>query len=219
MTRESFVFYRSFMEAIEMMRPEDQLECYKAITQYALDGTIPESGVARGVLLLSKPIIDKNNTRYENSKGSKKKANDERTASEPQANDERTASENEQYVSVSVSDSVSDSVSESEKKKEKRSRAAFVKPTVEEVREYCMERKNNVDPDAFVDFYDSKGWKVGKEPMKDWKAAVRTWEKRESREPPKGQPRQQAPPKWQYQDQRTYDYDELEKRLLARTYG
>lgn len=216
MTRDSFVFYRSFMEAIEMMRPEDQLECYKAIAQYALDGTIPDNGVARGVFLLSKPIIDKNNTRYENSKGSKKKANDERTASEPQANDERTASENEQYVSVSVS--VSDSVSESEKKKEKRSRAAFVKPTLEEVAEYCRERKNNISPEAFVDFYDSKGWKIGKEPMKDWKASVRTWEKRESREPPKAQPRQQAPPKGQYKDQRAYDYDDIEAKLLRRTY-
>lgn len=214
MTRESFVFYRSFMEAIEMMRPEDQLECYKAIAQYALDGTIPESGVARGVFLLSKPIIDKNNTRYENSKGSKKKANDERTASEPEANDERTASEDEQYVSVSVSDSVS----ESEKKKEKRSRAAFVKPTLEEVTDYCRERQNSVNPEAFIDFYESKGWKVGGQSMKDWRAAVRTWEKRESREPPKAQPHQQARPKWQYQDQRTYDYDALEAKLLGRTY-
>ena len=55
----------------------------------------------------------------------------------------------------------------------------FVKPSVEEVREYCNERRNRVDPEAFVDFYASKGWKVGKEPMKDWRAAVRTWERRD----------------------------------------
>ncbi len=53
----------------------------------------------------------------------------------------------------------------------------FVKPTVEEVRAYCQERKNNVDPERFVDYYDANGWKVGKNPMKDWKATVRTWEK------------------------------------------
>ena len=93
-----------------------------------------------------------------------------------------------------------------------------MKPTVEEVAEYCRERKNNISPEAFVDFYDSKGWKIGKEPMKDWKASVRTWEKRESREPPKAQPRQQAPPKWQYKDQRAYDYDDIEAKLLRRTY-
>ena len=59
-----------------------------------------------------------------------------------------------------------------------RGRTVFVKPTVEEVAAYCAERHNNIDPEAFVDFYDSKGWKVGSAPMKDWKAAVRTWEKR-----------------------------------------
>ena len=53
----------------------------------------------------------------------------------------------------------------------------FTPPSVEEVREYCSERGNNVDPDKFVDFYDSKGWMVGKNKMKDWRAAVRTWER------------------------------------------
>lgn len=55
----------------------------------------------------------------------------------------------------------------------------FTPPTVEEVRTYCKERGNKVDPAAFVSFYDSNGWKVGKNPMKDWRAAVRTWEQRE----------------------------------------
>ena len=54
----------------------------------------------------------------------------------------------------------------------------FIPPTVEEVREYCLERGNNVDAQCFVDFYSSKGWYVGKSKMKDWKASVRTWEKR-----------------------------------------
>ena len=53
----------------------------------------------------------------------------------------------------------------------------FVKPTVEEIKVYCQERKNSVDPDSFFNYYESKGWVVGKVPMKDWKAAVRTWEK------------------------------------------
>lgn len=53
----------------------------------------------------------------------------------------------------------------------------FVSPTIEEVKVYCQERKNNVDAEAFVNFYESKGWYVGKNKMKDWQAAVRTWEK------------------------------------------
>lgn len=53
----------------------------------------------------------------------------------------------------------------------------FIPPTLEEVREYCKERNNRVDPERFIDHYESNGWKVGKNPMKDWKAAVRTWER------------------------------------------
>ena len=52
----------------------------------------------------------------------------------------------------------------------------FIPPTVEEVQDYCIERNNGIDAQAFVDFYESKGWVVGKAKMKDWKAAVRTWE-------------------------------------------
>ena len=53
----------------------------------------------------------------------------------------------------------------------------FAPPTLEEVKAYCQERGNNVDPERWMDFYQSKGWMVGKNKMKDWKAAVRTWEK------------------------------------------
>ena len=60
---------------------------------------------------------------------------------------------------------------------DKPTRARFIPPTVEEVKEYCSERKNKVDAERFVDYYTSNGWCVGKNKMKDWKAAIRTWEK------------------------------------------
>ena len=69
----------------------------------------------------------------------------------------------------------------------------FKPPTVEEVRAYCRERGNTVDPETFVDFYSAKGWMLGKNKMKDWRAAVRTWEKKE-REKPQG--RKEVVPKW-----------------------
>nr|DAW66632.1 MAG TPA: hypothetical protein [Caudoviricetes sp.] len=54
----------------------------------------------------------------------------------------------------------------------------FVKPTVDEIRAYCAERKNNIDPQYFWDYYEARGWKAGgRSAMKDWRAAVRTWEK------------------------------------------
>lgn len=53
----------------------------------------------------------------------------------------------------------------------------FKPPTVDEVKAYCIERQNNVDAERFMDYYTANGWKVGKNTMKDWKAAVRTWER------------------------------------------
>lgn len=61
-------------------------------------------------------------------------------------------------------------------------RKNFTPPTIDEIAEYCRERKNNVSPEKFFDFYESKGWMVGKNKMKDWKAAVRTWEKHDKNE-------------------------------------
>jgi hypothetical protein len=57
---------------------------------------------------------------------------------------------------------------------------AFIPPTVGDVHEYCSERNNKIDAAYFVDFYASKGWMVGKNKMKDWRAAVRTWERTEN---------------------------------------
>lgn len=59
----------------------------------------------------------------------------------------------------------------------------FQKPTIEEIKAYCQERGNNIDAEQFFNFYDSKGWKVGNQPMKNWKAAVITWEKRQNANP------------------------------------
>ena len=60
---------------------------------------------------------------------------------------------------------------------DKPTRTRFIPPTLEEVKAYCLERNNNVDAERFIDYYTSNGWQVGKNKMKDWKAAVRTWEK------------------------------------------
>ena len=80
------------------------------------------------------------------------------------------------------------------------------RPSVEDVRAYCQERGNNVDAEAFVAFYESNGWKVGKNPMKDWKAAVRTWE---TRDRPKGKPGYRA-------QQHNGELNALQREAVAR---
>lgn len=67
---------------------------------------------------------------------------------------------------------------EKESKEKENSNKRFVKPTVEEIKAYCEQRKNGIDAQKFFDFYESKGWKVGNTPMKNWQAAIRTWEQR-----------------------------------------
>ena len=75
-----------------------------------------------------------------------------------------------------VRDRVRDRDRDIEKRNVKEKRTIFVPPTVEEVSAYCLERQNGIDAQKFVDYYQSKGWVVGKSKMKDWKACVRTWE-------------------------------------------
>ena len=62
-------------------------------------------------------------------------------------------------------------------------KAFFKKPTLDEVKNYCILRKNNIEAEAFIDFYSSKNFMIGKNKMKDWKACIRTWESREKNKP------------------------------------
>lgn len=93
-----------------------------------------------------------------------------------------------------------------ENNKNKKS-SRFTPPTVDQVTEYCKERSNNIDAESFIDFYTSKGWMVGKNKMKDWKAAVRQWERRDTK--------QASPKKTKFHnfDQHDYDYNDIEAKM------
>ena len=86
-------------------------------------------------------------------------------------------------VPVIQSESNTNPKEKSSKELQKKTAPRFSAPSVDEVRAYCQERGNIVDPQVFVDFYAGKGWMVGQNHMKDWKACVRTWEKRENENP------------------------------------
>ena len=86
----------------------------------------------------------------------------------------------------------------------------FVPPTYEEVKAYCDERKNQVDANKFIDFYESKGWMIGKNKMKSWKSAIITWEK-SGRNNKKTDKPDKAKQGFNSFEQRKYDFDELKK--------
>lgn len=96
-------------------------------------------------------------------------------------NDLKNDNDNDNDNEVSYHDSYNDST---KNKKSKR----FIKPSISDIQTYCNERNNKVDAQKFYDYYESVGWKVGKNPMKDWKAAIRTWERNNfDNNPKKGQ--------------------------------
>ena len=172
--RDSFVFYRSFFVAISQLPKKYQLDTYQALARYALDSDeISLNGISSAVLELCKPQIDANNRRFENGKKGGRR-NQTETKTEPKQN--QTETKTEPNVNVNVNDNVNVNVNANENKRTCR----FAPPTLDDVTAYCAERGNGIDPQRFIDYYQSNGWKVGKNPMRDWKAAVRNWETRDA---------------------------------------
>ena len=194
MRRESFVFYRGFAECIKELDKDVRCECYESLINYALDGIEPDAnGVVLAVFKAFKPQIDANNRRYANGQKGGRPKNQTETKQKPKQNQTETII----HPNVNVNDN--ENVNVNEKKKDR----SFQKPSVKDVSDYCRERNNRVDAQAFCDFYESKGWMIGKEKMKDWKAAVRTWERR------------QGTSKFNEIHNNTYDFDDLESKLMA----
>lgn len=183
--RESFVFYRSFADSIDFLPANLQLPIYKAIAHYGLDREEPDFSEQEDRAFLMalwagiKPQLDANFQKYLNGcKGGKyghlggaPKGNTN-ARKQPQNNPKTTPNDN-----VNENDNVNGGAGG--RTPAPRPRKTFVKPTLEEVQAYCASRGNNVDAAKFLSHYESIGWLVGKSPMKDWQAAVRTWERNE----------------------------------------
>ena len=179
--RDSIILYRSLREATKQLDLETRAKVYDAIMDYAFDGTEPqESGIVQAMFLMMKPIIDTNNQRFENGcKGGRPK-NQTITKTKPNENQNETKPE----PNKDKDKDVDKDKEEKERVKEKVAIARFTKPTLEEIKSYCQSANIVIDCQAFMDFYESKGWRVGNQPMKDWKAAVRNWARRD-RQPAK----------------------------------
>lgn len=186
MKRDQFTFYRSYYEALKNLPKRDQTAVLMAVIGYALDETEPSlSGVPFSVFALIRPTLDSGRNKARN-RMNKCGTRSDQTENKLKTNQEQTCKEGEKEV---------ESEREGEVEREKESEndsytpptpsprgKRFSPPTVDEVRAYCQERNNGVDPESFVAFYASKGWRVGQSPMKDWKQAVITWEKRRKQE-------------------------------------
>ena len=166
---DSFVFYRSFRDAIREMDEQEQLETLLAICDYALYGVEPNlsGALPRAVFTVARPSIDANKAKRENGlKGGRppQKAKQETCGFE---------AKNHRLENIKSTETETGTVDVSGKTP----RPRFIPPTVDEIKAYCTGRKNTVDAERFFDYYSANGWKQGKgKPIVDWKAAVRTWE-------------------------------------------
>lgn len=214
--RDGIVFYRSFYDAIKELPDAELAKCFKAIMEYGLDGKEPEtSGIEKTIYYLVKPQIDANNKRYQNgTKGGRPKTepepSDNQTVTKEKPNDNQTVTKPEpkEKVKVKEKDKVKD------KDKESKGTVRFAPPTLDDVREYCLEQGYSIDSDRFIDFYTAKDWMIGKNKMKDWKAAVRNWARTQRQESTaNGSRRQESTAKSKNRfhnlEEHGYDYDKI----------
>jgi hypothetical protein len=200
MGKNSFLFYRDWYDVIKGLPVDEQLDVFNAIMAYAFDGETPSDKYIHAITALMRSTIDRDNNKYADVCQKRKDAIEKRWAKyksiqniQKYTNDTNhtnytnyTDNDNDNdndNVNDNDNDNGSTNVDNNKKEKEIQKKKKFIKPTIAEVEAYCKERQNYVNAEAFVDFYESKGWKVGNSPMKDWKAAVRTWEKKDGRKP------------------------------------
>lgn len=206
--RDSFMFFRSFFDAIECIEDDrERAAAYKALIVYALDGKAEEqSGACRVVMMMAKPILDSGRKRYENGlKGgrpknqteTKPKPNENQTETKPKPNKNKNKNENEnENQNVTV-----------EEERGAGETPGGHTPTAAQVTEYAKSIGYQLDGQTFVDKYEATGWTLGGSPIRDWKAMVRRW---------KAQDEKRAPEK----NEKIHNFDErgddLDAEVLAK---
>ena len=217
--KKSFVFYKGWLPLFEGMTDEQAGQLFKAICSYQSgNDSRPQDPLLGAIYDMMRNQFIEDDKKYQETclknaengrKGGRPKKQTESEKSEGFLEEPR---ETERFLKKAKK---ADKDKDKDKDKDINIKVAsaprFVKPSVDEVRDYCKERGNNVNPESFVDFYESKGWKVGSNPMKDWKACVRTWEQRHKSEL---RPVRNSFNNFQQNTYTSAEMSELEKQLL-----
>lgn len=186
MAREYFCAYHSYIKQCKGLSDSELGRLFRALLEYSASGKVPELNGRESVAFdFMSANIDRDAEAYKDTCNRNRENISKRydrirpnTTVYETYQEKEEEKEKEELLKKDISNEIS--------KKSTRQKK-FVPPTVEEVAAYCLERKNKVDAAYFVDHYTSNGWKVGKQNMKDWKAAVRTWEKNGYNQPSKKQ--------------------------------
>ena len=204
MRKNSFVIYTDCLEQLEVIPDAERGVLFLEVLKYARTGVVPtiENPFLKALFLGFKNQIDRDTAKYDEvckkraeagrNGGNQRVANLKIQATQSNCNQNQANASNCLKVEANASntqanqaDSVNGSVNvydiDINKSKGKTSR--FTPPTLQEVENYIKEKGYSVDAEAFIAFYDSNGWLVGKNKMKSWKSAVTTWAKREEKQP------------------------------------
>ena len=180
--------YYSYREQLEILPDDERGRLIIALLDYAENGTIPSlEGASNMAFAFIKAQIDRDTEKY-NERCQKNRDNIRK-----RWNPENT-NEYDGIQSYTKHTKEKEKEKENKNKKESiigqpsvaaRTRSSFQPPTLDEVAAYCRERNNGIDAQRFLDHYQANGWMVGKAKMKDWRAAVRNWERQEEPQPDK----------------------------------
>jgi hypothetical protein len=185
--RKSFIVHKDSLVILDEMSNEQAGIFIKSIKFYQEKGCLPELDF--GLKMAITPFINQ----FQRDEEIYKKTCEARREAGSLGGKQKVANASKSYQKVAkVADNDSKNKSESESKSENKNESEsengseiknnsvknkkFIKPNIQEIKDYCLERKNNVDVNKFFNYYEANGWKVGKNAMKDWKACVRTWE-------------------------------------------
>lgn len=212
--KDSFVLFTSYSRKVQRLNMEQRGILLTAIFAHENGDDMPEMDSATAMAFdFICDDLDENRRRYEEKCEKNKKIateREERKASNVNERERNSTNVHERtrtYTNVTDNDNDMNNDSDNDlKDKKKGTRKA--RPTREEVREYCAERKNTVDPDHFFDYYESQKWKKANgRPVEDWKACVRTWESREKEKPPNIKAVKQN--RFSHEERHTYNFDVL----------
>ena len=178
MAREYVCLYHSYLKSVEPLNDAERGRLFTACLTYSMTGAEPDlRGNERFVWPTIREQIDRDTKKY--SDFCKKQQENIRKRWDTTVYDgtsgipddtKHTKEKEKEKENILSSPNVEDSIARTPARKR------FTPPTLSEVTAYCRERQNAVDPQRFIDYYTANGWEVGKNSMKDWKAAVRTWE-------------------------------------------
>lgn len=215
--RESILLYKSQCDALRHLPPEQFKAAVVAIWDYGMEDKEPPDGdpIAVAMVGMARPLIDKNNRNYENGKRGGRKSNQSET--EPnrmETEPNRTETESEPTCNPNVK-CKRRNIKEISPKGDTKKKTTT--PTLEEIQEYIKERGSDVDAQHFFDYYASQKWrKANGQPVSDWKACVRTWE-RNQRQGTTAEGQRQgltAETKFSNFPQREYDWNNIEQEML-----